>query len=706
PLPQGNDLNAVKFIDVNTGWAVGDKGTILKTTNSGINWRILNCPVTEDLNDIFIKSSQYIIVIGDYGVILHSSNGGSSWSFELATDYPVLEKIIFTNETEGYICGRKNDYRGGYIFKTTNSGINWFLNFVKPDDEYFNKIFFWDSNTGVTGGSWYTYKTTNAGVNWVRQNYTITGTDMYYKDSLTGLIVGPGYGSYSYIGKTTNGGINFHQVFHISDTLFNSLFFTDNETGYSTGRYGKLLKTSDFGDNWFLMNTVTNETLNSIFFSDNNTGFAVGSTGTLIKTTDGGNDWINGLSGITHNLYHSQFLDQYTGFISGTFGIIKTTDGGSNWSNIWDSTSYSDFFPLIQFDDYNSGWLLHFAGYNPLRLYKTSNSGENWDIINNIIIYNTNISPHSILFIDNNTGFITGTAQELIWPNLPIYGLVLKTTNSGLSWITYGFNNDNMSDIEFVNSSTGYLAGDQNRILKTTNSGENWNYLNTDISNYDYFKISFLNTETGWVLGRNRPNPFDTINVISKTTNGGMSWIHFHIADYLSNLQDIKFLDNNIGWVCGSKGFAYATTNGGINWVRQETSTNRNLYSVNFINPNTGWLIGSKGTILKTISGVIPVGIANYSSAPIKSFSLSQNYPNPFNPSTNLEFGISELGFVSLKVYNSLGMEVADIVNEVLSPGSYNYQFSTLNFQLPSGVYFYRLESGDFTETKRMVLLK
>jgi hypothetical protein len=71
-----------------------------------------------------------------------------------------------------------------------------------------------------------------------------------------------------------------------------------------------------------------------------------------------------------------------------------------------------------------------------------------------------------------------------------------------------------------------------------------------------------------------------------------------------------------------------------------------------------------------------------------------------------LGFGISELGFVSLKVYNATGKEVATIVNEVLSPGAYKYQFSTINYQLASGVYFYRLTAGKFFETKRMILLK
>ncbi|HMS34406.1 MAG TPA: T9SS type A sorting domain-containing protein [Ignavibacteria bacterium] len=87
-----------------------------------------------------------------------------------------------------------------------------------------------------------------------------------------------------------------------------------------------------------------------------------------------------------------------------------------------------------------------------------------------------------------------------------------------------------------------------------------------------------------------------------------------------------------------------------------------------------------------------------------EKFTLYQNYPNPFNPVTNLKFGISKLGFVSLKVYDVLGKEIAVLVNEKLSPGSYSLVFDGSNFN--SGVYFYRLTSENFTETKKMLMIK
>ena len=85
-------------------------------------------------------------------------------------------------------------------------------------------------------------------------------------------------------------------------------------------------------------------------------------------------------------------------------------------------------------------------------------------------------------------------------------------------------------------------------------------------------------------------------------------------------------------------------------------------------------------------------------------FELSQNYPNPFNPTTNVEFGIPDLGYVSLKVYNASGKEVATLVNEVKTAGYYTVNFNASN--LSSGVYFYSLSVNNFTATKKMMLLK
>jgi hypothetical protein len=137
------------------------------------------------------------------------------------------------------------------------------------------------------------------------------------------------------------------------------------------------------------------------------------------------------------------------------------------------------------------------------------------------------------------------------------------------------------------------------------------------------------------------------------------------------------------------------------------------LWEVIFVNDNEGWIVGGgighPGVILHTTNGGVITDV-NENNIP-GEFSLSQNYPNPFNPSTNIKFTISDFGFVSLKVYDVLGNEVATLVNEEKPAGEYEIEFNSHSGlsgikELSSGIYFYQLKTEGYIETKKMLLLK
>jgi len=147
---------------------------------------------------------------------------------------------------------------------------------------------------------------------------------------------------------------------------------------------------------------------------------------------------------------------------------------------------------------------------------------------------------------------------------------------------------------------------------------------------------------------------------------------------------------------------------------------NLNLYGViggssetnDFISINTST---GAGTIIGSIGIENILGLAYIESSPTNvedddfgnfpnEFVLFQNYPNPFNPSTSIKFQISNPEFVSLKVYDVLGREVAILINEEKQPGVYEMQFNASSFS--SGIYYYKLVSGSFIETKKMIFLK
>ena len=123
-----------------------------------------------------------------------------------------------------------------------------------------------------------------------------------------------------------------------------------------------------------------------------------------------------------------------------------------------------------------------------------------------------------------------------------------------------------------------------------------------------------------------------------------------------------------------------------------------------YINSQTGWMVGYDGLIIKTTSGGEVVSLNNISSTLPKEFSVLQNYPNPFNPSTVIRFQIASNNFVKLVIYDVLGREVAKLVNQQMQPGSYSVDWDASNYS--SGVYFYKLEAGDYTQTRKMVLIK
>jgi len=108
------------------------------------------------------------------------------------------------------------------------------------------------------------------------------------------------------------------------------------------------------------------------------------------------------------------------------------------------------------------------------------------------------------------------------------------------------------------------------------------------------------------------------------------------------------------------------------------------------------------GGVFKTID---PVSDVEETSTDIpNTFNLKQNYPNPFNPSTIIKYSVPENGFVKLSVYNLVGEEVNVLVNETVNAGFYEVTFNAAN--LPSGTYFYRIQAGNYIETKKMVLMK
>ena len=420
---------------------------------------------------------------------------------------------------------------------------------------------------------------------------------------------------------------------------------------------------TDAQEGWQKQLRVSSFGLEDIQFIDENHGTIVGRNGTIVKTTDGGEIWNAQSSGTTSVLFCVCYIDTNIGTIVGELGtILRTTNGGENWIN--QSIADSIGLTAVYFSDENTGTAVGYSGFNPL-IVRTTDGGENWNI----------------QYQSGGTGAFPG-----------------------------------LHGVYFKNSTDGIAVGNYGTVLTTLDGGQNWVYHFLGI--YYFLKgLYFLDSNNGWAVGHYTASN----GLLLKTTDMGISW-HIQILGTPGNpgpLNDVYFSDVNFGTAIG-QGRTLRTTNGGGNWNTLLTGTIDIFTGVYFTDTNNGWMIDNYGWLYHTTNGGVSY-IENEVNNPIE-FQLSQNYPNPFNPSTKIKYSIPSVALrqaqsdiiVTLKVYDLLGREIATLVNEEKPAGEYEVNFDATNLTggisakggYASGVYFYQLRAGDFTETKKMVLLR
>jgi photosystem II stability/assembly factor-like uncharacterized protein len=304
PLNSGTTegLIAVHFPNTQTGYAVGNNGTILKTTDAGRNWQKLNSPTSDPLWSVYFTDSNTGCAVGGVShqrfIIFKTTNGGNTWELKSSGTGNTLTDVYFVNANIGYAVG------------------------------------------GGVGGNIMILKTTDGGNTWNPKNFQTTAfsdlflSEVYFIDATTGYAVGNEYqGGKSIILKTTNGGDNWTAEIR-NEYALASVYFTDINTGYIVGQYGVILKTIDAGGHWNPQSSGTQEHLFSVYFTDANTGYAAGGSSyqnaIILKTTNGGINWDSSYSATGYQLADVFFADANTGYAVGSSGTIlnKGNDTG------------------------------------------------------------------------------------------------------------------------------------------------------------------------------------------------------------------------------------------------------------------------------------------------------------------------------------------------------------------------------------------
>jgi photosystem II stability/assembly factor-like uncharacterized protein len=269
-LDRNNSFTAIDFVDSKTGWAVGQGGCIIKTTDGGVNWTGLPTGFNDDLTDVDFINETTGCAISKNGKVLRTSNGGASWSINIVTPY-MLEAIKFSDQNTGWITG---EY--AQILKTTDGGISWNIS----------------KKTGQNG-------------------------DFYDISSIGSLKAWAG--GQDMMVKTTDGGATWQTI---NESHIDHVFFVDEQTGWTSDYSSCLQITTDGGITWFPQQTNTSLNIDDFYFVDNNYGWAICNDGEfgagIINTTDGGNTWnvqYSTYSGLMFQCLH--FVDKNYGFIGG-----------------------------------------------------------------------------------------------------------------------------------------------------------------------------------------------------------------------------------------------------------------------------------------------------------------------------------------------------------------------------------------------------
>ncbi len=303
---------------------------------------------------------------------------------------------------------------------------------------------------------------------------------------------------------------------------------------------------------------------------------------------------------------------------------------------------------------------------------------------------------------------------------------IYRSTDGGNSWTATNNNNaldGNFAiamDISYQTSNKVYVATapfgvNRGHIFRTTTGGSNWTDITgtlpdrfpsdiaVDPNNDQIVYVTFYGFGTGHIF---------------KSTNSGTNW-----TDITGTLPDVPTIavivdpNNSKHVYVGNDLSVYVSTNGGTTWenFNEGLPTAVIAMDLNITLANNVVRVATHGNGVyeRKLLSTIATSVIN-NDITVKDFRLEQNYPNPFNPSTTISWQLSVDAFVSLKVYDVLGNEVSTLVNEEKRAGSYEVEFSAKGgsasggdaWNLPSGIYFYKIQSGSFVETKKMVLLK
>jgi photosystem II stability/assembly factor-like uncharacterized protein len=555
-------LESLCMISALEGWASGQQGLIVHTTDGGLNWSRQISGITDSVWGISFSDALHGVAVGN--TILYTANGGQTWQQGTGI-LGTLYDVDMVDQNNAWASGG-----GGTIARTTNGGQTWstqqtpiadFANLVSLD--------FVDTNSGWAVGQGGTIiATTNGGTTWVNQNSNTTSffAGVSFVTAQEGWAVAG-----NLFLHTTNGGQSWIPQTVPANTWAYDVDFIDANNGWTVGSQENIVRTTNGGATWTTQRPATfTYPLSSVSFANTQRGVAVGNNGTALSTTDGGQTWTRSPKSenpqAVNRIAGSDTNHVWAGNNAGD--IMYTTNGGAVWSHVLVTPPTAADVIGIDFSDNTNGWAaLKNPNSGQSYIYHSTNGGQNWQLS---ITAASNNRYNDIAALDAQTAVVVGSGT---------LGLIRRTTDGGQTWNTMPIpaSANALYAVDFIDATTGWAAGNANTMLKTTDGGQTWA---SQTVHADYlFDVSFSDANNGWAVG---------YSSYLHTTNGGETWQSEHAQSGVS-LRGVHTVSASTAWFVGD-GYVWRTLDGGANWTAETLGDFRYFRAAYFTDADNGWV--------------------------------------------------------------------------------------------------------------------
>jgi len=336
-------------------------------------------------------------------------------------------------------------------------------------------------------------------------------------------------------------------------------------------------------------------------------------------------------------------------------------------------------------------------------LFRSTDNGSSWTSIDSGLTHYVSKWIQVVAVSDSNVfaGYLNlsngGTIQD---------GGIFRTTNTGASWAFAGLNQAYVNGFGVMFDTDGsagkdVFAGTTSGVFMTPDDGVTWSPTNRGLTDTLVTAIGVVPAAQG---GSNELLVGTQLGHVFRSTNFGSNWVE--VDSGLPNAGITSFAVSRGNIFAGLRALAggvYLSTNNGTSWSAMNTGlTDRTVWSLGVVGAYL--LAGTENSVWRRLLSDMMTGVGGSSPNTPAVFRLFQNYPNPFNPTTTIRYALPSRAHVLLTVFNILGQQVANLVDAIEDPGEHSVGFDGSG--LASGVYFYRLRAGEYSSTRRLVLVR